>query len=83
LLKSVSMVVMKKLKKNAPKDGLSGCLGTEFWCDSVMKPSLSLNLIMIQSLSGYDCYSNIVVGSSDNNFVTGRSTSRHRKLREI
>jgi hypothetical protein len=38
---------------------------------------------MIQSLYGYDCYSNIVVGSSDNNFVTGRSTGRHRKLREI
>jgi hypothetical protein len=34
---------------------------------------------MIQSLFGYDCYSKIVAGSSDNNFATGRSTSCHVK----
>jgi hypothetical protein len=34
------MVVMKKLKKNTPKDGLSGCLKSEFQTNSATARTL-------------------------------------------
>jgi hypothetical protein len=38
-----------------------------------------LDMIMIYSLFGYDCYNKIIAGSSDNNFATGRSTCYYVK----
>jgi hypothetical protein len=48
LLKRVSMVVMKKLEKNAPKDGLSGCLKSEFQTNSATARTLGTNSSMIK-----------------------------------
>jgi hypothetical protein len=48
LLKIVSMVVMKKLEKNAPKVGLSGCLVSEFQTNSATARTLGTNSGMIE-----------------------------------
>jgi hypothetical protein len=38
---------MKKLEKNAPKDGLSGCLKSEFQTDTATAGNLGTNSSMI------------------------------------
>jgi hypothetical protein len=48
LLKSVSMVVMKKLEKISPKVGLSSCLMSEIQTDSAIAVTLGMNSNMIK-----------------------------------
>jgi hypothetical protein len=42
------MVVKKKLEKNAPKDGLSGCLKCEFQTNNATARNLGTNSSMIK-----------------------------------
>ena len=43
MLKSVSIVIEKKLEKTSTKDGLSGWLNSEFQTDSATTVTLDMN----------------------------------------
>jgi hypothetical protein len=57
------MVVMKKLEKNAPKVGLSGCLVSEFQTNSATARTLGMNSGMIEQDFSWGCYTKIIAGS--------------------